>query len=131
MLAFGKRAIGPDLAFCPFSPACMLSCSCGGHRSAAASKERFCSLSHSHQRPGKYKIPQRLHRDKSQWEEIMTGGHHSRCKAVLSGSILIAGRPVFAAEVTPELANADNEPRNWLMNHRTYDSQTMLFVFGL
>ena len=61
----------------------------------------------------------------------MTGGHHSRCKAVLSGSILIAGRPVFAAEVTPELANADNEPRNWLMNHRTYDSQTMLFVFGL
>jgi alcohol dehydrogenase (cytochrome c) len=54
----------------------------------------------------------------------MTRGHHPRCKALLVGSVLVAGWPVFAAEVTPErLANADKEPQNWLMNHRTYDSQ--------
>src|SRR5712691_2472469 len=30
----------------------------------------------------------------------------------------------FAADVTPErLLNADKEPQNWLMNHRTYDGQ--------
>jgi alcohol dehydrogenase (cytochrome c) len=29
-----------------------------------------------------------------------------------------------AAEVTPDrLVNADKEPQNWLMNHRTYDGQ--------
>ena len=32
--------------------------------------------------------------------------------------------PAMAAEVTPErLANVDKEPQNWLMNHRSYDSQ--------
>src|SRR3954454_17829057 len=32
--------------------------------------------------------------------------------------------PVLAADVTPErLVNADKEPQNWLMNHRTYDGQ--------
>src|SRR5262249_56710388 len=32
--------------------------------------------------------------------------------------------PVLAADVTPErLLNADKEPQNWLMNHRTYDGQ--------
>jgi alcohol dehydrogenase (cytochrome c) len=32
--------------------------------------------------------------------------------------------PAFAADVTPErLLNADKEPHNWLMNHRTYDGQ--------
>jgi alcohol dehydrogenase (cytochrome c) len=32
--------------------------------------------------------------------------------------------PAFAADVTPErLLNADKEPQNWLMNHRTYDGQ--------
>ena len=32
--------------------------------------------------------------------------------------------PAIAADVTPErLANPDKEPQNWLMNHRTYDSQ--------
>src|SRR3954451_5277738 len=32
--------------------------------------------------------------------------------------------PAIAAEVTPErLANPDKEPQNWLMNHRSYDSQ--------
>ncbi|HMA74681.1 MAG TPA: PQQ-binding-like beta-propeller repeat protein [Xanthobacteraceae bacterium] len=42
--------------------------------------------------------------------------------AFLAGSIL-AG-PGMAADVTPDrLLNADNEPQNWLMNHRTYDGQ--------
>jgi alcohol dehydrogenase (cytochrome c) len=44
-------------------------------------------------------------------------------------SLLLAGAallttPALAAEVTPErLLNADREPQNWLMNHRTYNSQ--------
>jgi alcohol dehydrogenase (cytochrome c) len=42
--------------------------------------------------------------------------------ALLAGTMLAA--PAFAAEVTPDrLANADREPQNWLMNHRTYDGQ--------
>jgi alcohol dehydrogenase (cytochrome c) len=41
---------------------------------------------------------------------------------LLAGTILAA--PAFAAEVTPDrLVNADREPGNWLMNHRTYDAQ--------
>jgi alcohol dehydrogenase (cytochrome c) len=36
----------------------------------------------------------------------------------------IATTPALAADVTPErLLNADREPQNWLMNHRTYDGQ--------
>ena len=43
--------------------------------------------------------------------------------ALLAASAL-AISPVFAADVTPErLANPDKEPQNWLMNHRSYDSQ--------
>jgi alcohol dehydrogenase (cytochrome c) len=35
-----------------------------------------------------------------------------------------AASPTFAAEVTPDrLINANREPQNWLMNHRTYDGQ--------
>ena len=42
---------------------------------------------------------------------------------LLVGSILLVGWPA-AAEVTSErLINADKEPHNWLMNHRTYDGQ--------
>jgi alcohol dehydrogenase (cytochrome c) len=38
--------------------------------------------------------------------------------------LVIAASPAFAAEVTPErLINADREPQNWLMNHRTYNGQ--------
>jgi alcohol dehydrogenase (cytochrome c) len=38
--------------------------------------------------------------------------------------VMIAGSPALAAEVTPErFINADREPQNWLMNHRTYDGQ--------
>ena len=37
---------------------------------------------------------------------------------------LAAALPVVAAEVTPErLINANKEPHNWLINHRTYDAQ--------
>ena len=36
---------------------------------------------------------------------------------------MLAG-PASAADVTPQrLVNADKEPQNWLMNHRTYDGQ--------
>jgi alcohol dehydrogenase (cytochrome c) len=43
--------------------------------------------------------------------------------SLLATSVLAAAG-TFAAEVTPDrLANADKEPQNWLMNHRTYDSQ--------
>jgi alcohol dehydrogenase (cytochrome c) len=42
--------------------------------------------------------------------------------ALLASTILATPAP--AAEVTSErLVNADKEPRNWLMNHRTYDGQ--------
>jgi alcohol dehydrogenase (cytochrome c) len=45
-------------------------------------------------------------------------------KAGLLGSVMLAASPAFAAEVTPaRLLNADKEPQNWLMNHRTYDGQ--------
>ena len=38
--------------------------------------------------------------------------------------VMIAALPASAAEVTSErLVNADHEPQNWLMNHRTYDAQ--------
>ena len=43
--------------------------------------------------------------------------------AALSTAILTV-TPGFAADVTPDrLVNADKEPQNWLMNHRTYDAQ--------
>src|SRR5215469_7854169 len=43
--------------------------------------------------------------------------------ALLAGTML-APQPTPAAEVTPErLVNADREPQNWLMNHRTYNGQ--------
>ena len=46
-----------------------------------------------------------------------------RTLSLLAG-VTIAALPALAAEVTPErLVNADREPQNWLMNHRTYDAQ--------
>ena len=43
--------------------------------------------------------------------------------ALGAGTALVA-TPVLAADVTPErLVNANKEPQNWLMNHRTYDGQ--------
>src|SRR5580704_4020715 len=52
----------------------------------------------------------------------MARGDRSIWTALLAGSVL-AG-PALAADVTPQrLVNADKEPQNWLMNHRTYDGQ--------
>src|SRR6516164_2610976 len=56
-------------------------------------------------------------------EDIMARHHHSIRNGLLAGSMLAAW-PVLAADVTPDrLVNADKEPQNWLMNHRTYDGQ--------
>src|SRR5262249_17818542 len=58
----------------------------------------------------------------SQREDIMTRGHHLLLESVLASSMLITICPLLAADVTPDrLVNADKEPQNWLMNHRTYD----------
>jgi alcohol dehydrogenase (cytochrome c) len=44
--------------------------------------------------------------------------------AAMLGGFAIVVLPALAADVTPErLVNADKEPQNWLMNHRTYDGQ--------
>src|SRR5215472_4281734 len=45
-------------------------------------------------------------------------------KFLLTSVAAMAAWPTLAAEVTPDrLVNADKEPQNWLMNHRTYDAQ--------
>jgi alcohol dehydrogenase (cytochrome c) len=44
--------------------------------------------------------------------------------AALATSVLGTAVPCWAADVTADrLINADKEPQNWLMNHRTYDGQ--------
>jgi len=44
--------------------------------------------------------------------------------ALLAGSTCVMMRSALPAEVTPQrLVDADKEPQNWLMNHRTYDGQ--------
>ena len=44
--------------------------------------------------------------------------------ALLTSTVLAMAWPAAAADVTSErLINADKEPHNWLMNHRTYDGQ--------
>src|SRR5712672_3768120 len=54
----------------------------------------------------------------------MTKRNNSMCIALLASSVLAMTSSAFAAGVTPErLLNADKEPQNWLMNHRTYDAQ--------
>ena len=43
---------------------------------------------------------------------------------LLTGTLLSVAAPAKAGEVTSDrLVNADKEPQNWLMNHRTYDAQ--------
>src|SRR5438552_17453001 len=45
------------------------------------------------------------------------------CRLLVAATML-GGAPALAAEVTYErLLDADKEPQNWLMNHRTYDGQ--------
>ena len=52
----------------------------------------------------------------------MTSRLHRLRNAALASTLLAA--PAFAADVTHErLVNANNEPHNWLFNHRTYDGQ--------
>jgi alcohol dehydrogenase (cytochrome c) len=52
----------------------------------------------------------------------MTTHRHSIRTTLLAATLLAS--PAMAADVTPErLVNADKEPQNWLMNHRTYDGQ--------
>ena len=49
---------------------------------------------------------------------------HSIRKLLLGGVAALATFPALAGDVTPDrLVNADKEPHNWLMNHRTYDAQ--------
>jgi alcohol dehydrogenase (cytochrome c) len=53
---------------------------------------------------------------------------HTRCpralRRLLLAGCLMTTAPAIAADVTPDrLINADREPQNWLMNHRTYDAQ--------
>ena len=44
--------------------------------------------------------------------------------AALATTVLATAAPCWAADVTTDrLINADKEPQNWLMNHRTYDGQ--------
>src|SRR5262245_50287997 len=52
--------------------------------------------------------------------------HHYRSlrNLLLASCVMLAAAPAAAADVTPDrLVNADREPQNWLMNHRTYDAQ--------
>ncbi len=43
---------------------------------------------------------------------------------LLLGTAVLAGSPALAADVTSDrLINADKEPHNWLINHRTYEAQ--------
>jgi alcohol dehydrogenase (cytochrome c) len=50
--------------------------------------------------------------------------HFTFAAAFLTSTMLSATSPAMSAEVTADrLINADKEPQNWLMNHRTYDSQ--------
>jgi alcohol dehydrogenase (cytochrome c) len=45
-------------------------------------------------------------------------------RVAMLGGVMLAVAPAPAADVTFErLVNADKEPHNWLMNHRTYDGQ--------
>jgi len=52
------------------------------------------------------------------------GGSAGLVFSGVSMFVLAVALPAPAADVTPDrLINADKEPHNWLMNHRTYDGQ--------
>jgi len=52
--------------------------------------------------------------------------------ALLASSVLATASWAFAAEVTSErLIDANREPHNWLMNHRTYDGQRFSPLTGI
>jgi alcohol dehydrogenase (cytochrome c) len=49
---------------------------------------------------------------------------HNIRALLLAGAAALATCPALAGDVTSDrLVNADKEPQNWLMNHRTYDAQ--------
>jgi alcohol dehydrogenase (cytochrome c) len=50
---------------------------------------------------------------------------HARIRhTLLAGTMLASAAPALAADVTQDrLVNADKEPQNWLMNHRSFDGQ--------
>jgi alcohol dehydrogenase (cytochrome c) len=59
---------------------------------------------------------------------VSKGRNMTRCGAIgaaaLATTMLGTAAPCWAADVTVDrLINADREPQNWLMNHRTYDGQ--------
>jgi alcohol dehydrogenase (cytochrome c) len=55
---------------------------------------------------------------------MRTHRYHSARVALLASCVMLAAVPAIAADVTTDrLVNADREPQNWLMNHRTYDAQ--------
>jgi alcohol dehydrogenase (cytochrome c) len=57
-------------------------------------------------------------------EHAMPSQIHRSLHHLLFAGAAVAAAPALAADVTPDrLANADREPQNWLMNHRTYNSQ--------
>jgi hypothetical protein len=68
-------------------------------------------------------IPPPNREDETQREVTMhSHDHHLLHRLLVIAGALVATAPGLAADVTPErLANP--EPSNWLMNHRTYDSQ--------
>ena len=53
-------------------------------------------------------------------------------RLLLAGAVTLVIAPAVAADVTSErLVNADKEPQNWLMNHRTYDAQRFSPLAGI
>jgi alcohol dehydrogenase (cytochrome c) len=55
---------------------------------------------------------------------MMTQRPSSLRNLLLAGALTVSALPAVGAEVTPgRLINANKEPQNWLMNHRTYDGQ--------
>src|SRR5260370_477807 len=79
--------------------------------------------------PARQVVGKRRHRAGAmpalQGGKTMRSHHRHSLRALLLATAgLLAIAPAVAADVTPDrLVNADREPQNWLMNHRTYDAQ--------
>src|SRR6202521_4265521 len=70
----------------------------------------------------KFRMPR--HSDDKRRKPMRSHHPHSLRSVLLASAALFAVAPAIAADVTPDrLVNADREPQNWLMNHRTYDAQ--------
>src|SRR5437867_4157118 len=91
-------------------------------RSSKTSATRWCCMSSRCDKVGR-----RLRRP-TQLESKTKGSGEEAMKSsrwlILAATTASIALPAFAADVTPErLLNADKEPQNWLMNHRSYDGQ--------